>query len=80
LRHLDESYDKHLAQIEHVRHIAMTLNDEEAQVRLQGVNIIGRLARTNPANVMPSLRVELIKLLTELEYSTDALVAFPSHL
>lgn len=50
----------------------MALNDEEPNVRMQAVVIMGRLANLNPANVMPSLRLELIKLLTELEYSTDA--------
>ena len=72
--HLDSRYDRHLAQVEHVRVLSMALNDEEPQVRLQAVRILGRLAVINPANVMPSLRMELIKLLTELEYSTDAFV------
>jgi len=78
LMHLDNRYDRHLAQVEHVRVLSMAMNDEEPQVRLQAVRIVGRLAVFNPANVMPSLRTELIKLLTELEYSTDACVSFYS--
>ncbi|KAG8816995.1 phosphatidylinositol kinase- protein kinase tor1, partial [Serendipita sp. 400] len=72
LSNLDESYDRHLAQVEHIRALCMALNDEDAAVRMQAVPIVGRLAVRNPANVMPGLRVELIKILTELEYSTDA--------
>lgn len=72
LSNLDESYDRHLAQVEHVRAISMAVNDEEPQARIHGVRIIGRLALRNPATVMPSLRVELLKLLTELEYSADS--------
>jgi FKBP12-rapamycin complex-associated protein len=75
LMNLDSRYDRHLAQVEHVRVLSMALNDEEPHVRLQAVRIVGRLAVLNPANVMPSLRMELIKLLTELEYSTEAYVS-----
>jgi len=75
LMNLDSRYDRHLAQVEHVRALSMALNDEEPQVRLQAVRIVGRLAVLNPANVMPSLRMELIKLLTELEYSTETYVS-----
>ena len=38
--------------------------------RIAAVSLIGRLAKHNPAYVMPSLRKALIQLLTELEYST----------
>ncbi|KAG8800955.1 phosphatidylinositol kinase- protein kinase tor1, partial [Serendipita sp. 399] len=72
LGNLDEQYDKPLAQVEHIRALCMALNDEDAGVRMQAVPIVGRLAVRNPANVMPGLRVELIKILTELEYSTDS--------
>jgi FKBP12-rapamycin complex-associated protein len=77
LENLDESYDRHLAQVEHVRAISMALNDEEAAVRMNAVPILGRLAIRNPANVVPSMRSELIRLLTELEYSTESYVSFP---
>ena len=76
LENLDESYDRHLAQVEHVRAISMALNDEEAAVRMNAVPILGRLAIRNPANVVPNMRSELIRLLTELEYSTEPYVCF----
>ncbi|WFD44630.1 non-specific serine/threonine protein kinase [Malassezia psittaci] len=67
---LDEHFDHHLAQTEYIRSIFVALNDEEFAVREVAVGILGRLAKHNPAYVMPSLRKMLIQLLTGLEYST----------
>jgi hypothetical protein len=67
---LHERFDKHLAQAENVRSIFIALNDEDFDNRVVAVGLIGRLAKHNPAYVMPSLRKALIQLLTELEYST----------
>jgi FKBP12-rapamycin complex-associated protein len=67
---LHEKFDKHLAQAENVRSLFIALNDEVFENRVTAVGLIGRLARHNPAYVMPSLRKALIQLLTELEYST----------
>ncbi|KAG8827189.1 phosphatidylinositol kinase- protein kinase tor1 [Serendipita sp. 401] len=68
LSNLDERFDKHLAQAEHVRLLFMAMNDEMYDVRFKAVAIIGRLGFYNPADLMPSLRKTLIQLLTELEY------------
>lgn len=70
LSSLHERFDKHLAQAENVRSIFIALNDEVFENRVTAVSLIGRLAKHNPAYVMPSLRKALIQLLTELEYST----------
>ncbi|THV05541.1 FAT-domain-containing protein [Dendrothele bispora CBS 962.96] len=70
LSSLHERFDKHLAQAENVRSLFIALNDEVYENRVTAVNLIGRLAKHNPAYVMPSLRKALIQLLTELEYST----------
>jgi serine/threonine-protein kinase mTOR len=56
--------------LENVRSLFIALNDESFQNRETAVALIGRLAKHNPAYVMPSLRKALIQLLTELEYST----------
>ncbi|KAG5650773.1 hypothetical protein H0H81_011098 [Sphagnurus paluster] len=69
LSSLHERFDKHLAQAENVRSLFITLNDEDFDNRVTAVTLIGRLAKHNPAYVMPSLRKALIQLLTELEYS-----------
>lgn len=70
LASLHERFDKHLAQAENVRSLFIALNDEVFENRVKAVGLIGRLAKHNPAYVMPSLRKALIQLLTELEYST----------
>ncbi|KAF9006075.1 phosphatidylinositol 3-kinase [Cyathus striatus] len=62
--------DPALAQAENVRSLFIALNDEVFDNRITAVTLIGRLAKHNPAYVMPSLRKALIQLLTELEYST----------
>ncbi|WFD05627.1 non-specific serine/threonine protein kinase [Malassezia vespertilionis] len=67
---LDEHFDRHLAQTEYIRSIFIALNDEEFSVREVAIGILGRLAKHNPAYVMPSLRKVLVQLLTGLEYST----------
>ncbi|KDN41769.1 putative TOR1-1-phosphatidylinositol 3-kinase [Tilletiaria anomala UBC 951] len=69
---LDEHFDRHLAQSEYVRSLFIALNDEEFAVREMAIVIIGRLAKHNPAYVMPSLRKSLIQLLTELEYANQS--------
>ncbi|KAJ8457723.1 hypothetical protein ONZ45_g18201 [Pleurotus djamor] len=70
LKSLNDRFDKHLAQAENVRSLFIALNDEEFENRLAAVKLIGRLAKHNPAYVMPSLRKAFIQLLTELEFST----------
>ncbi|KAG5734545.1 Phosphatidylinositol 3-kinase tor2 [Termitomyces sp. T112] len=70
LSSLHERFDRHLAQAENVRSLFIALNDEDFENRVVAVGLVGRLAKHNPAYVMPSLRKALIQLLTELEYST----------
>ncbi|KAF4581337.1 phosphatidylinositol kinase- protein kinase tor1 [Pleurotus pulmonarius] len=70
LSNLHERFDKQLAQAGNIRSLFVALNDEDFRNRVTAVGLIGRLARHNPAYVMPSLRKALIQLLTELEYST----------
>ena len=70
LSSLHERFDRHLAQAENVRSLFIALNDEVFENRVTAVGLIGRLAKHNPAYVMPSLRKALVQLLTELEYST----------
>lgn len=70
LMSLDSRFDRHLARAENVRSLFLALNDEVFAIREAAMTIIGRLTHHNPAYVMPSLRKNLIQLLTELEYST----------
>ncbi|KAI1483190.1 FAT-domain-containing protein [Daldinia eschscholtzii] len=66
---LDERFDPHLAKAENIRTLFFALNDEVFEIREVAISIIGRLARYNPAYVIPSLRKTLIQMLTELEFS-----------
>ncbi|KAJ7469288.1 FAT domain-containing protein [Mycena galericulata] len=69
---LNEQFDRHLSQAENVRSLFIALNDEVFENRVTAATLIGRMAKHNPAYVMPSLRKTLIQLLTELEYSSVA--------
>ncbi|KAH8157738.1 hypothetical protein CIB48_g10508 [Xylaria polymorpha] len=69
---LDERFDPHLAKAENIRTLFFALNDENFSIREVAIAIIGRLARHNPAYVIPSLRKTLIQMLTELEFSDVA--------
>lgn len=69
---LDERFDRHLAKAENIRILFFALNDEVFPIREVAISIIGRLARYNPAYVIPSLRKILIQMLTELEFSDVA--------
>lgn len=69
---LDERFDRHLAKAENIRILFFALNDEIFAIREVAISIIGRLARFNPAYVIPSLRKTLIQMLTELEFSEVA--------
>ncbi|GAP93296.1 putative FKBP12-rapamycin complex-associated protein [Rosellinia necatrix] len=69
---LDERFDPHLAKAENIRTLFFALNDEIFGIREVAIAIIGRLARHNPAYVVPSLRKTLIQMLTELEFSDVA--------
>lgn len=77
LSSLHDRFDKHLAQAESVRSIFIALNDEVFDNRVAAVSLIGRLAKHNPAYVMPSLRKSLIQLLTELEHSAVVYASKP---
>ncbi|XDG06455.1 hypothetical protein ABKA04_006070 [Annulohypoxylon sp. FPYF3050] len=66
---LDERFDPHLSKAENIRTLFFALNDEVFEIREVSISIIGRLARYNPAYVIPSLRKTLIQMLTELEFS-----------
>ncbi|EJD47416.1 atypical/PIKK/FRAP protein kinase [Auricularia subglabra TFB-10046 SS5] len=72
LSNLDEKFDRHLAQAEHVRAVFVAVNDEVFENRLAAIRLVGRLAQHNPAYIMPSLRKAICQLMAELEYSPTA--------
>ena len=64
--------DGHLAQAESLRVLFVALNDENAEVRLIAIQLVGRLAPRNPAYALPALRRHLLQLIAELEHSAES--------
>jgi FKBP12-rapamycin complex-associated protein len=69
LAFLDDRFDYHLSQSDHIVTLFKALNDEVFSIREKAVVILCRLIPLNPAYILPQLRKSLILLLTELEYS-----------
>ena len=68
LRSLNHNTDAQLSQPANVKLLFTALNDEIFGIRVEAINILGRLTAVNPAYVIPSLRKILLELLTELKY------------
>ena len=66
------STDSHLGQADALRALFVTLNDENPEVRLIAIRLVGRLAHRNPAYALPALRRHLLQLLAELDHSTES--------
>ncbi|KAI0105114.1 TOR kinase [Nemania sp. FL0031] len=66
---LDDKFDPHLAKAENIRTLLYALGDEVFGIREVAIAIMGRLARHNPAYVIPSLRKTLLQMLTALEFT-----------
>lgn len=69
LQSLDERFDPHLAQAEHLQTLFAAVNDEVFANRESAMRVVGRLCSVNPACVQPSLRKCLLQLIRELEHS-----------
>lgn len=67
------SIDSYLSQAKSLRALFLTVNDESVAIRMLGIELLGRLATRNPAYVLPALRVHMLQLLAELEYSSESL-------
>jgi hypothetical protein len=86
VRGLDERYDSYLCQLSLLKPLFLMLEDEALAVRACTLQLLGRLARMNPALILPVLRKVLIELIIELsctsgnsngrESSTRLLVVF----
>ncbi len=72
VRAFDERYDTFLSQTHHLPPLFLLLQDEALSVRASALELLGRLARVNPAPILPGMRRILIQLITELKCSEDA--------
>jgi len=68
LRALDDGFDPFLCQAHHVRILFLLLHDEFLLVRVDAIQVLGRLAALNPAYVLPPMRLALLRLLTEIKF------------
>eukprot|EP00891_Asterochloris_glomerata_P006787 jgi/Astpho2/6787/fgenesh1_pm.00103_%23_6_t len=63
--------DIYLAQADCLRPLFVVLNDEYVVVQALAIRVVGRLATSNPAYVMPALRRHLMQLLNDMDCSPD---------
>lgn len=66
IRGLDERYDSYLCQQNLLQPLFLMLEDEALAVRASALQLLGRLARLNPALILPVLRKLLVALIIEL--------------
>jgi len=69
LRELTPAFDLSLAQTGKWELVMLALSDENVGAREAAIAVLGRLARLNPAHLMPALRTHLFDLLIEIEHS-----------
>lgn len=71
IRSLDVRYDKYLCQSQHLPTLFLCLQDEVLAVRVGTLRLLGRLARLNPAPILPELRQFLRESIIELRCNGD---------
>jgi len=71
VRAFDERYDSYLCQTSHLPPLFLLIQDEALSVRVASLELLGRLARLNPAPILPEMRKLLVELITELQCSGD---------
>eukprot|EP01064_Diplonema_japonicum_P019905 TRINITY_DN2882_c0_g1_i3.p1 TRINITY_DN2882_c0_g1~~TRINITY_DN2882_c0_g1_i3.p1 ORF type:complete len:2463 (+),score=482.32 TRINITY_DN2882_c0_g1_i3:61-7449(+) len=68
---LDGRFANHLATVDSLRFLFMSISDEEFEIRMLVTGIVAKLAPLNPSHVLPCIRKQLLQLLTVLEHSVD---------
>jgi serine/threonine-protein kinase mTOR len=72
VRALDARYDAYLCQNHHLQELFVLLQDESVATRATALRLLGRLARSNPAPILPVLRRFLDDLIVELQCGVDS--------
>ncbi|KAJ2722721.1 phosphatidylinositol kinase- protein kinase tor1 [Coemansia sp. Benny D115] len=65
-------FDFHLSSAQNIQSAYLLVNDENFDIRLAALQIIGRMANRNPAHVTTFLSTVITQLLHTFEHSTDA--------
>ena len=68
---LNADFDLYLRKGQHIETLLFLLSDENFEIKMQTLSILGRLAHGNPAAVLPPLRQLLIRLISEIKGSAD---------
>ena len=71
IRALDVRYDPYLCRGQHLPTLFLCLQDETLAVRAAALRLLGRLARLNPAPILPELRQFLMECIIELRCNGD---------
>lgn len=62
----DDRFDKHLCRARHIEAISLMLHDEDAELQLAALALLGRLAAHNPAAALSHIRAALSRALAAL--------------
>ena len=68
---LTSDFDLYLRRAQHIETLLFLLSDENFEIKMQTLTILGRLAHLNPAAVLPPLRQLLMRLISEIRGSAD---------
>jgi phosphatidylinositol kinase/protein kinase (PI-3 family) len=71
IRCLPESFDHFLCRQHHIESLTFLLAEESFEIKLEALKMLGRLSNLNPASTLPSLRLFLTRLISELNKSSD---------
>lgn len=66
LRSFNGDFDKYLARPHHLDTLMLLWADEMFEIRLEALNVLGRMASCNPAVVLPAIRTQLMRLISEM--------------
>ena len=64
-------FDRFLSQSKHIDRVMFLFSDDAFEIRHEALRILGRLAKYNPATVLPDLRQILLLLISQIRNSYD---------
>ena len=71
LKCLTYDFNLYLRRAQHIETLLFLLSDENFEIKMQTLTILGRLGHLNPAAVLPPLRQLLMRLISEIRGSAD---------
>jgi phosphatidylinositol kinase/protein kinase (PI-3 family) len=71
LKALTKEFDHYLARSHNIEALMMLLADELFDIKLEALSLLGRLAITNPATVLPAIRIHLTRLIAEMTSNAE---------